>query len=773
MFRTVDRYVFREMVPPFLVGLLLLVFVLLMNQVLLLAELFIDKGVPAGEALRILGLLLPSILTFAVPMAVLTGILAGLARLSADSEIVALRSLGMSARRLARPVLLFALFGWAVTSALALSIAPRANHRWVLAMTDSVLARVRLKVHPLEFNETVPNMVFLVQEVDRDGEWRNVFAFFGRDPLDQRVVMARQGRIRLFPDEKRALLELADGLVYSASPAEPEKDSLTAFEKLEEEIPVESLFASISSEKRVREKDIVELRRDLAALRALPDGGPPREVRAHAIEIHKKFSLPFVCLPFVLLGLPLGIRTGRAGRVGGFSLSMLVILLYYALLTAGEKLAMDGKLGPWLGMWGPDIVLAAAGLVLFLRADRERPGWDSLARLLSKPPKEEPVSLPAAPAAGRRGGDIRFPGLPFPDILDRYVARKFAAILALIFSGLLAATALVMFFERLDDVLRRGKPLGLLVAYVGFRLPEFLAFVLPVAVLATALLSLGLMARSNETLAVRSCGISLHRLSLPVLALAVLASGAAFLVQERVVPAAHARSEAAWSRITDLPPRSYSYLNRHWILGRDGDRIYHYDYFDPAASVFSRLSVFDLDIDGWSLRRRTFAEKATLSSDVFRFERGFSRDYEGGDGPAFVRRDTGEIATREGRTAFLKARRDPLQMTWRELRDYTAEVRAMGFRATRLRVELGQKTALPFVSLVMALLAVPFAFSMGKKGTLTGIGASVVIAMAYWGAFAVFRSLGHTEVLPPWLAAWGANLIFGLAGAAGFFRLRT
>ncbi len=770
--KTVDRYVFREMVPPFLVGLLLIVFVLLMNQVLLLAELFIDKGVPAGEALRILGLLLPSILTFAVPMAVLTGILAGLARLSADSEIVALRSLGMSARRLARPVLLFALCGWTVTSALALSIAPRANHRWVLAMTDSVLARVRLKVHPLEFNETVPNMVFLVQDVDRDGEWRNVFAFFGRDPLDRRVVMARRGRIRLFPDEKRAVLELAGGLAYSASPVEPEKDSLTAFEKLEEEIPVESLFASISSEKRVREKDIAELRRDLAALRALPDGGPPREVRAHAVEIHKKFSLPFVCLIFVLLGLPLGIRTGRAGRIGGFSLSLLVILLYYALLTAGEKLAMDGKLGPWLGMWGPDIVLAAAGLFLFLRADRERPGWDGLARLLLKPAKDETVARPPAPAGGR-GREIRFPRLPFPDILDRYVARKFAAVLGLVFSGLVAATALVMFFERLDDVLRRGKPLGLLVAYVGFRLPEFLAFILPVAVLATALLSLGLLARSNETLAVRSCGISLHRLALPVLALAALASGAAFLVQERVVPAAHARSEAAWSRITDLPPRSYSYLNRHWILGRDGDRIYHYDYFDPAASEFSRLSVFDLDIDGWSLRRRTFAEKAVLASDAFLFERGWSRDYQGGDGPAFARRQRGEIATREGRTTFLKARRDPLQMTWSELRGYAAEVRAMGFRAIRLRVELGQKTALPFVSLVMALLAVPFAFSMGRKGTLTGIGASVVIAMAYWGAFAVFRSLGTTEVLPPWLAAWGANLIFGLAGAAGFLRLRT
>ena len=87
--RILDRYVLREVVPPFLVGLLLVTFVLLMNQVLLLAELFIDKGVPALQALRILGLLVPSILAFALPMAVLMGILGGLARLSADSEVVA------------------------------------------------------------------------------------------------------------------------------------------------------------------------------------------------------------------------------------------------------------------------------------------------------------------------------------------------------------------------------------------------------------------------------------------------------------------------------------------------------------------------------------------------------------------------------------------------------------------------------------------------------------------------------------------------------------
>src|SRR5512137_723048 len=208
--RLIDRYVLREVVPPFLVGLLLILFVLLMNQVLLLADLFIDKGVPFLVAVRVLALLLPSLLVFALPMAVLMGILGGLARLSADSEVVAFRSLGIGPGGLARPLLIFGFSGFLLTLPLALVLAPRANDAWVRTMTGSVLARVPLKVEPLEFNETLPGLVFLVQDVGRDGTWHNVFACLNEDPAHPRFVMARSGRVRLFPEERRAVLELAD-----------------------------------------------------------------------------------------------------------------------------------------------------------------------------------------------------------------------------------------------------------------------------------------------------------------------------------------------------------------------------------------------------------------------------------------------------------------------------------------------------------------------------------------------------------------------------------
>ncbi len=781
MSRLIDRYVLREIVPPFLVGLLLIAFVLLMNQVLLVADLFIDKGVPALRAVRLLGLLVPSILVFALPMAVLMGILGGLARLSADSEIVALASVGVGPRRLARPLALFGLAGFLVTLPLALWWAPRANDAWVRDMTASVLGRVRLKVEPLEFNETLPGMVFFVREVGPDKAWRDVFVDLGRGTAEHRVVLARSGTVRFYPGERRAILDLADGLVYAGPAADPGRDTLTSFARLEEEIDVEGLFPSVSSGKRVREKDIGELRRDLRTLRAagpVGKGADPRQVRAHRIEIHKKFALPAACLVFALLGLPLGVMTGRTGRTGGFSLALVLILFYYVLLTAGEQAAMDGRVSAALGLWAPDLVLAAAAGVLLLRSRRGRPAvprgrvpGTAPAPVAAGPSRPTVAAGPAAPARRSSGAGVfsfRFPGL-----LDRYVSRKFLALLGLVLAALALAACLVAFFDGLDEALRHGRSVGLLASYVLFRLPEWLAFLLPVSVLAAALLALGALARTNEATAMKAAGVSVYRAALPVVLLAAAAAGLAFLVQERIVPASHARAESAWSALNGLPARSAGPVDRHWVLARSGDRIYHFEHFDAASSTLGRLSVFEIDAARWALVRRVFTDKAAFDGDRLVCGDGWTRSYGGAAGPAFVRASAGGLDAAGDRDAFFAPWREPLRMTYRDLRRYAREVRAMGFPAARLRAELAQKVALPFVSLVMALLAVPFGLGAGRRGTLVGVGLSVVLAMAYWGAFALLRSLGAAGVVSPFLGAWGANLAFGLAGVVGLLRLRT
>ena len=112
-------------------------------------------------------------------------------------------------------------------------------------------------------------------------------------------------------------------------------------------------------------------------------------------------------------------------------------------------------------------------------------------------------------------------------------------------------------------------------------------------------------------------------------------------------------------------------------------------------------------------------------------------------------------------------------MTWGELRRYAAEVRGLGLASSRLRTEVALRAALPAACLVMALLAVPFGFRTGRRGVLAGLGLAAVLAVAFWGVFALCRGLGMAGALPPFLAAWGANLVFGLGGIAGLLRTRT
>jgi lipopolysaccharide export LptBFGC system permease protein LptF len=242
---------------------------------------------------------------------------------------------------------------------------------------------------------------------------------------------------------------------------------------------------------------------------------------------------------------------------------------------------------------------------------------------------------------------------------------------------------------------------------------------------------------------------------------------ASFTLQERLLPAANGRAAETWNRINDEPSTSYSLENRHWVLGRNHDRIYHYAYFDPVASVFSRLTVYDLDPAAWTLRRHIFAEKASLDDQGFTLNDSCASPAEG-EG----RFEPGSWRLRKRRKAYFlkKPGAGPHDLRSSGLHPGGRE---MGFATSRLRVDLGFKLTFPLVCLIMTLIGVPFAFSMGKRGTLVGIGLSLVIAMVYWGAIAAFRSLGFAGFLSPFLAAWGPNLTFGLAGLALLFRLRT
>ena len=784
MIKFFDRYIIKEIVPPFFIGLLIYTFVLLMNQILQLSEIFITRGVAFKAAVTIFIHLVPSVLAFTVPMAVLMGVLGGLSRLSSDSEIMAFKTLGISYKRLLRPVLIFSLCGWLFTSYLALYLAPHSNYKLIQTLYQTILTKVQFKINPREFNESIPNMVIFIQGITQEKEWENIFVYFSNTPEEPRVISAKKGKLNFYPEMKRAVLELFDGTLHSYPLSDPDKYGVTSFEKIEEEINVENLFTSFSEKKRVREKDIGELfkdiktiKQDLAKLRIEEGGTTEKEYDSsrrwkdyisYWIEIHKKFALPFVCLIFGILGLPLGASTRKGGRTSGFTISLGIILVYYVLITTGEEMAINGKLSPLLGIWGPNILLLLIGFYLFFKSLKESKLFAGLFRFFRRRKGEE--SFPKKRIFSRD-----WPRLPlrFPNILDRYTLRKYLAIFLFVFFSLLLIFVIVTFIDRIDNIHKHNKSLMLLFEYIRYRIPEFIHYILPVAALATTLLSLGLLTKFNEITAMKACGISLYRITLPIVLMAVLVSFLSFYLQENILPNSNKKVEEIWDKINDAPPRSYSYLDRRWVLSKEKNRIYHYNYFDREKSVFSQLSIYDFDPLTWSFQRRTYSERGYLSEGHLSLVNCWYRDFVHGRPTKFEKSEKMDLLVVEDRSYFLKERKVPEQMSYRELGQYIEELEERDFDTVRFKVDLNFKVSFPLASLIMTLLGIPFAFSMGKRGTLVGIGLSLVIAMIYWGGIGIFKSLGYLNYMNAFLAAWGPNLIFALIGLYLLFTLRT
>lgn len=763
MLKFFDRYLIKEVTYPFLIGLMIYTFVMLMNEILISAELFITQGVPLKTVINLLIYLIPSILAFSLPMSVLMGVLAGMSRLSSDYEIIAFRSVGISLSRLLRPILIFALICSLVTAYLTLFAGPRSNHKFIQTISQAVFSKIQLKIKPREFNESIPNMVIYIQDISSTGKWENILVSFATPPQKPRIILAKEGRLDVNYETKKATLYLTEGTVHSYLLDNPERYSLTTFSNFEEEIDAQSLFVSIKREKRVREKDIKELFQSVKKFK--PNTS---EHNSYWVEIHKKFALPFACLIFSILGLPLGISTRKGGRTTGFTISLGIILIYYILITAGENLVIDGKISPFLGIWGANIIIGLFGLFLFYKSLKESPYLSWLSSVINrwqkifrrdKKERKKVIFISQIP-------------LRFPNILDRYILRKYLGLATLILLSLLSIFIIVTFFERIDNIYEHQKPISLLFQYLWFYLPQMIYYSLPITALTAALLTFGLLTKSNEITAMKACGLSLYRLIIPVIVATLLISFLSFLLQENILPFSNKKAEEIWNKINDIPPRTYKYLDRRWVFGKD-NRIYHYSYFDHEGRVFSHLSIFEIDSKNWTLMRRIYAKKGFMKEGYLSLENTWLREFDQEKPTKFNKSQEINLSLAETASYFVKEWKEPDQMNYLELRKYIQELEESGFETIKFKVDLNYKLSFPLVSLIMTLIAIPFSFSMGKRGALFGIGLSIVIAMIYWATIGAFKSLGFVNFLPPLLAAWGPNLLFGAGGVYLLFTVKT
>ena len=783
--RILDRYVIREIIPPFLIALLVFTFILIIPFIIELAEQMIAKGVPWATLLQLMGTLLPGVAALTIPMALLIGILVAMGRLSADREVVVMMACGVSPYRLLQPVLFLGVICWGVASWVMLEAMPNANQTFREISNQIVMDRAEGEVRPRVFFEDFPNLVLYVNEVPIGGTgWNDVLAADSRDPAQQVIFLAKRGRMVIDRNARTIQMVLEDGTRHRTDLNNPNNYEVARFQSTILTLDPESVFPRRGPARGDRELSIEELSAKAEEMRA--QGLSPHN---QVMEIHKKFSIPVACFVFALLGLALGASSRKDGKLAAFVLGIGVIFAYYVVMYGGEALAKGHWMPAWLAMWLPNFLLGFVGVVLLASRSRSAgsPIRLSLPRWLSRrapAANAAPPRTTAGPAA--RNGRVlivfKVPqfSLPGPRLLDVYLAKQYFHILGMTTVGMLGLFYISTFVDLSDKWFKGQTSFGMLAQFLFWSTPEWLTYILALAVLLSSLVTIGLLTKNSELIVMRACGISLYRTALPLLLFAFAASAVLFAMEERVLATANRHADLLKHTIRTGSPQTFGVMNRKWMVGRNGE-VYHYQFYDPLKRELNSLSVFNFEEAAHTIRSRVFAAKATYAPTAgptgpitqWRLEQGWSREF----GPRTQVQAFSQFADRtvalEAADYFVTETREPDLMNFGQLRTYIGELRASGYNVLEHEVGLHRKVAFPFVTVVMTLIAVPFAVSTGKRGAMYGVGIGIVLALVYWVMISIFAAFGIGGLLDPVLAAWAPNLLFGAAAAFLLLTVRT
>ena len=776
--RLIDRYICRQVFSYALLGLAIFTFVFFVPQLVRLMELVVRHSGGAGTVALLFLSAFPSVLTLTLPIAVLVGVLIGLGRMSADSELIALNALGIGLRRVLVPVGVLALGTALLTLAMTLWLAPAAlrSHR---ALEERLRAtQASLQVQPRVFDERFPHLVLYVQDVEAAGtRWHGAFLAESGAENSPRLTLAEEAIVIADREQGKLEFHLRQGSTHEYFRREPNRYSVTTFAQNDFPIEVADLSAQRAVQPTNQERSLGEL---------LAQRGPGwREAR---VEAHRRLAFPAACLVFALLAVPLAARPRRGGRAAGILVTLLLILGYYLVFIFGAGLARQGKLSPVAGIWVANLLTGLLGLSLLPRLEQtQSEGWlarwaDVLAAWRQDrraPPATAPVQsrVHKGPAGAPRPVQVfRFGrAVGFPRLMDLYVLRSFFFYFFIMLAGFILLFETFTFFELFDDIARHKVPFIVVANYFRYFAFYLLYQLTPLAALVGVLITLGVMSKNNEIVAFKAGGVSLYRLALPPLGAGVVLAGAMLLLDDTYLPYANQRQDALRNQIKGRPAQTFYQPRRRWIFG-EHSKVYNYELFDPDRKLFGGLNVFELDPATFQMRRRIFASRAHWEEQqkTWILESGWVRDFEGQKVSGYLPfRVTALAELSEPPSYFNREVHQYYQMDWRELRQYIRDLHQAGFDVARLSVQWHKKLAFPLIAPIIALLAIPFAFLVGTRGAVGGLALGVAIGVVYWATSALFEAMGAVGQLPPLLAGWAPDAIFAFLGLYFFLKMPT
>lgn len=362
--RILRDYILKEFFHSFILSIIVFTFVLLVGNIIQLANLVINKGVDILSVLKLFMYLVPWLLSFTLPIAALTAVILTFGRFSSDGELIAMKASGVGIYRISVPILMLGIIFSFLSFFMNDQISPNASFASRRVIREIGMKKPTAYLEEGTFIRGLENYIIFIYEI-RGNKFKNIRIYEPQEGKPTRTIIAERGEIKSTPDKNIVELRLYNGTSEEPSPTEPENFYKLNFKSYYMTIDLSEVFKKEKVQKKTREMTVNELRGEIAKFTAQKIDTTPLFV-----EIYKKVNMSVASFVLVLVGIPLGIRAHRSEKSIGFGISLILFAVYWGAFLGGVAMSLKGAVPPFIGVSLPNAVFFVFGGIMFLYTTR-------------------------------------------------------------------------------------------------------------------------------------------------------------------------------------------------------------------------------------------------------------------------------------------------------------------------------------------------------------------------------------------------------------------
>lgn len=760
----ISKYLLLNILPYFIFTWLLLSVILFVQQASRYADIFFSVNIPKSLVWQLTFALIPNVIAFTAPMAILIGVIIGLSKMQGDSELIAIRASGVGNFQISLPIILLGILLSFFAFFINLKGVPLASNIVRSTALQTALYKLESPIEPGVFNTEIGGYTIYVKTGDKlDGDWENIFIYNeDKKKNELRLITAKSGKIDSTLEKDKELAELVlQNAVLTTLPldAKSETKGKTASENIGEmRFAIKTKRDDIV--KKLTQSQETQEEMGLSELARLANSADGKEKVEAQILWQRRLLLSVTPLIFALLGTVLVLRFNRGGRGFGVFLALVSLVGYYLVTLVGEQLARSGKINIRFAGLLP-ILVSALAIVWFSLSTRlfRRNLIENIKGVFTRRAASEPARL----SKSNFYLDLTT-GIRDFDIIINFLRYFFLTL------GFLTAIYLIFTtFEMWKFAGSAPNGLSLLVKYLFYLIPFIYIQLAPSAVMIATLATFVIKSRQNEIVTWTAAGQSVYRLLAPCFILMIFLGLFDWGVQELVAPKTNQKQDTIRAQIRNKGILTQK-EGKYWVANQN--RIYSFDKAEKETGSnrkVDNLTVYEFSSDNQRLETIYKTPSAIWQASKISFTETEKRTLVD---QVMTAQNLAELELQEPENPFNNLNQKPSYLTSSETKTQMLESESESERRN-LEIALQKKNTTPLLPLIIALFTAPFALSLSRKGKVITVGYAVGLWLVFMGISSGFEQAGQSGSILPKLAVWTPLLLFSMIGVYLFSKVKT